>query len=171
MEQCRLHLVPMIFAELPICRLIGSNVGEGANMRALKWIGIILFLCRCVDRLDPYRHVCLNETAEGEQDQKRFPRSSGRVRTTAENALDDKDVHLVAAWGILTTDSPIAKMPPDGGMPVIKSTLLCSSKAVLSQWASGRTRQRPNCWFGPPALLPILDMLLWPGWITSRPTP
>lgn len=32
--------------------------------------------------------------------------------------LDDKGVHLVADWGVLMNDSPISKMPPDGGMPI-----------------------------------------------------
>ena len=32
--------------------------------------------------------------------------------------LDDKGVDGIAPWGVSTTDSPISKMPPDGGMPV-----------------------------------------------------
>lgn len=53
--------------------------------------------------------------------------------------LDDKDVHLVATWGILTVDSPISKMPLDGGMSIQRYqqylTLLKESGALsVGRW-------------------------------------
>lgn len=33
---------------------------------------------------------------------------------------EDKGVGIVADWGIENTDSPISKIPPDGGMPVVR---------------------------------------------------
>ncbi len=108
-------------------------------MRALKWIGIILF---SVVALIASILIAMSVSMRPPKESKirsDFRVHRGEYEQLRKMLLDDKDVHLVAAWGILTTDSPIAKMPPDGGMPVERYqeylALLKQSGAIsVGQW-------------------------------------
>ena len=54
---------------------------------------------------------------------------------------EDKGVDIVADWGIENTDSPISKIPPDGGMPVVRYQ---EYLALLKQIGASRVGRGPE---------------------------
>jgi hypothetical protein len=61
--------------------------------------------------------------------------------------LDDKGVEVVAPWGVLTNDSPISKMPPDGGMPIKRYQEYLALLKEIGASAAARMKEPPETRF------------------------
>lgn len=86
--------------------------------RALKWIGIIpLSLVTLFASLLIVVHISSRPPKESKiaSDYRAHRAAYDELRKML---LDDRNVHMVADWGVLMNGSPISKMPPDGGMSV-----------------------------------------------------
>lgn len=87
-------------------------------MRPLKRIAIILFSIVAV--IASLRIVVSLSTGPPKESKisTDFRAHRAEYEQLRNMLLDDKDVDVVADWGVLANDSPISKMPPDGGMPI-----------------------------------------------------
>jgi hypothetical protein len=135
----------------------------GATMRSLRYIAII-----SVVALIASLFIIVSVTSRPPKESK-IGRDFSAHRAAYEQMRtmlsEDKGVDLVADWGIENTDSPISKMPPDGGMSVaryqeylallkqIGARLVSRGEEPLEvcfgMWASGfagETRHVEVCW-------------------------
>ena len=85
-------------------------------MRVIKWVGIalvsivaligVILISVYVSSIPPKESKILSD----------FRAHRAEYEKMRKMLHDDKGVHLVADWGVLTDDSLISKTPPDGGI-------------------------------------------------------
>jgi hypothetical protein len=86
-------------------------------MRSFKWVAIIL---SSVIALIASLLIVVSLSMRPPRESKittDFRAHRGEYEQLRKMLLDDKDVDVIADWGVLTNDSPISRTPPDG-MPI-----------------------------------------------------
>jgi hypothetical protein len=116
-------------------------------MRLFKLIGIVLsFVVAFIALLLIAISVSMRPPKESKITSS-FRAHRGGFEQLRKMLLDDKDVHLVATWGVLTIDSPISKMPPDGDMPIKRYQQYLALLKEIGATSVGRWENPPETKF------------------------